>query len=225
MKIPPKPDNMTLDYVFYILLRSLMIITLVTSFFFCFRNFNPAYLRLFPFYHLTACTTELIVDLYFSNHLRFSTSTNIPYNLFAFLEFIFFSYFISNQLDRKKYKLIIFISAGITAMILFNFTIKYHSLDYSNLIFTIPLNAFYIISSFLYFINTFSNLTSSNISKDPSFWIVSGILFNSVVVMPTLIISLEATAFARSLYIIINSIGYLFLHLLFIKAYTCRIQK
>lgn len=216
---------MTLAYVFYLTLRVVMVGTLIISLFYCYRSFNPAYLCLFPIYHLIACVTEILVDTYFSSYTCFSTATNIPYNLFTSLEFIFFSFFILRRITKKSYKLVALTCASITIMVILFLIIKYHTLDYSNLIFTIPLNTFYFTVCLIYFLNFFSNSKYSNPSRDPSFWIASGILLYSVIVMPTMVFTVGETEVARCLYVAINSIGYLFLNLLFIKAYVCKIHK
>jgi hypothetical protein len=150
-----------------------------------------------------------------------------PYNLYTLVEFFFFFFFILTQLTRRQYKLIL-CGGGIVALaLLLSLLLAYRSLNFPVWQGTMTTNMFYILGCLLYFLNIFKDLPYANLSKEPSFWIMTGLFFYSVIEAPTLAVILNYKPLVTSnlLYITTNGIAYLFLQLLFIKAYTCKIQK
>lgn len=201
----------------------IMSITLIVSFLFCYRKQNPSYLRFFPFYHLFACCIEVIAGQDFIADDSLPRVHYSPYNLFTVVEFIFFFFFILTQLTRRQYKLILCVAGSITLATLLSFLI-YQAFNFSIWQGTMTTNIFFILGCLLYFLNTFKKSAYSDLLKEPSFWIMTGLFFYSVIEAPTLAIVLnyKFSHAARLLYTIINGIAYTLLHLLFIKAYTCK---
>jgi hypothetical protein len=219
---------MTLAYALCYFLYLMMFVTLILSFYFCFKEYNPGYLRFFPFYHLIACLTEGVANIYFlKKSFPLVLTQNIPYNFFSLIEFMFFTFFLSKQITEKKNKLLLYIGAGLSCTILVFLFFKNQTFNYPNWNCTIPINIFYIAGCLLYFHNIFFKLSHANLSKEPSFWIITGILFYSVIETPTLFFAMHVNSpsFSIFTYIIINGIAYTLLHSLFIKAYTCRISR
>lgn len=217
---------MTLEYAFFLTIRSIMILTFIISLVFCYKNYNPKYLYFFPAYHLVALLTEGIVDIYFSDNtdsLKAIYST--PYNLFAYSEFIFFTLFISTQLKEKQYKIAVFACACVCILIIGILLYRSKTLNYHTWKGAIPLNIFYLVCCLLYFLNIFSNKAHFNLSKEPAFWIITGLLFYSIIDTPFLAIYAQTSHLSSFLYLIINGTAYLFLHLFFIRAYTCRATR
>lgn len=219
---------MTLTYVCCIILRILELLTFIISLLFCYRSYNPKYLRIFPIYHFSACLVEVVVDLYYTpDESYFKTTSNIPYNLFVLIEFFFFLYFILKQLRLKQYRLIIFLGAFLVVLYILYLTYIYKSFNFSVWKGTLVTSMFYIPACLLYFLYITKELPFTNLLKEPSFWIVSGFLFYSVIEAPTLpmILTYKSVYMLRSLYVAVNCTAYTILYLSLIKAYTCRIPK
>lgn len=209
------------------ILDSVVFVTLVISFLFCYRKQNPSYLHFFPFYHLFACCIEVIAYFYFMVDYSAPMMKHAPYNVFTFGEFFFFFFFILTQLTRRQYKLILWVGGVIALGLLFSFLLTYRSLNFPVWQGVMTTNVFFISGCILYFLNIFKALPHANLSKEPSFWIMMGIFFYSVIEAPTIAVVLNYKPLFAStlLYSIVNTIAYILLHLLFIKAYTCKIRK
>jgi hypothetical protein len=205
-----------------------MATALIVSFLFCYRKQNPSYLRFFPFYHLFACCVEVITQLYFViDYSLLRVGDNSLYNLFILGEFFFFFFFILSQLKRRQYRIFLWGGGIITLAILLSFLLAYRSLDFPVWKSAITTNILFILGCLLYFLNIFKELPYANLSKEPSFWIITGIFFYSVIEAPTLAVVLNYKPLFAStiLYQSINGIAYLLLHLLFIKAYICKVRR
>lgn len=208
-------------------MNSVLAITLVVSFLFCYRKQNPSYLRFFPFYHLFACCIEIVTSFYFIADQSLSLVERPPYNLFTIAEFLFFWFFIFSQLTGRMYKLILCGGGVIASGLLLSFLLKYRLLNFPVWQGAITTTIFFILGCLLYFSNIFRNLPYANLSKEPSFWIITGLFFYSVIEAPTLavVVNYMPKATSAVLYVLINGIAYLLLHILFIKAYTCKVLK
>ena len=218
---------MTLPQLLVYTLYPVMFITLIISLLFCYRKQNPSYLQFFPFYHLFACCIEAITGLYFTvDHSLLRLGDYSLYNLFTLVEFLFFFFFILTQLTRRMYKLILW-GAGITALVLLSsFVLSYRSLDFPVWQGVMTTNLFYILGCILYFLNILKDLPYADLSKEPSFWIMAGLFFYAVIEGPTIgiILNYNPLFVSSILYKSMNGIAYIILHLLFIKAYTCKIK-
>ena len=219
---------MTLQALFSYILNFVMVITLIISFLFCYKKQNPSYLYFFPFYHLFACCIEIIIYFYLIEDYYFAIARDGSlHNLFNFGEFFFFFFFILAQLTRRMYKLIL-CGGGIIAFgLLLFFLLNYRSLNFPVWQGVTTTTIFFILGCILYFLNILKKLPHANLSIEPSFWIITGLFFYSVIEGPTLCVILNYRPKLTStlLYTTINGIAYIILHLLFIKAYTCKIRK
>lgn len=84
-------SNIPLSEVYIIsalVMRLLTVVLLFFSVFFCFRIYNPAYLRSFPVYCLIDAVTEVVWAL-------FDRAKEVAYFSFTFFELLYFSYFLS----------------------------------------------------------------------------------------------------------------------------------
>ena len=80
-----------------------------------------------------------------------------------------------------------------------------------------------------YFYKLFKNIPNKNIKLEPAFWIITGLLFYSVLSIPfytlhSFIRSRFSDIFARNIFAISN-ILIIVMHIFFIKAYLCIIQQ
>jgi hypothetical protein len=81
-----------------------------------------------------------------------------------------------------------------------------------------------IVACFVYFNDIFSSFSIPDLSKEPSFWLVTGIMFYSIITTPFIISSGRKILedLYHLLYVPVNSVAYILMYLLFIKAYTCK---
>jgi hypothetical protein len=200
-------------------------LSFVLSLFYNFKKGNPSYFKLFSLYSLLSLSTENIVIKYFSKVGILHKTNEIPYNIFSLIEFIFFSYLALKIINYKRSKIIIAFFASLYAMLYIYFLLENHSFDFEIWKCVLPLNVYYIIIGILYL----HYLTLPNISFDESekksFYIIIGIWFYSIITTPALFLTIYKTPTSDYIYIIINDISYIILHLLFIKAYTCKIKQ
>jgi hypothetical protein len=204
-----------------------MILVFIVSLMYCWRKSNPTYLRIFPFYHLVAILTEIFMEIYYINENSVIINSTVPYILFVLFEFSFFSIFIFKQLHFRKLKLfwLIAITFYIITHIAFLF-IK----DLNDALepFIIIENIFLVIGCLIYYYDFFTELSILKVSKEPSFWIINGILLLCLIETPLLgnfLTSKYDVLIKSVLYCITNGAAYMLMYLLFIKAYTCRILK
>jgi hypothetical protein len=201
-------------------------LTCVISILFTFRAENPFYLRIFPFYHGSSIITEVIVYKYFSEEGKLhGLTSDIPYNIFTLIEFLTFSLLILSIVSTGR--------KAIVACILFflyyffQIAIK-RNFDFPNNAALMLQNLSLIIPCLIYYNDIFSAFTIPNLSKEPSFWIVTGIMFYSIITTPLQFFFFYGRSLSDGygiLYTSSNGTAYILMYLLFIKAYTCRIGK
>src|SRR5690606_37854702 len=90
-----KITAMALPYLFWWLSQVTIVAAFIISLLYCFRKYNPFYLRLFPFYHLTRLIAEgtLLLAIINGTDLH-SGSLPASHGSFAFFESLFFSFII-----------------------------------------------------------------------------------------------------------------------------------
>ncbi len=214
---------MALTYTLFHIAIFTIFISFIVSLVYCFRSDKPTYLRIFPFYNFLALTTEVIVTLYYSKENKLNNNT--PYNLFSFFEFLLLTYFAFQIISSHKYKPVLLLFSGLQLILFLFLSISNFSFDFDTRKFILPLNIYYILIFFLYLNFTFSKSLLTELSNESSFYIAIGILFYSVINIPALVFFNNNNNLTNLIYIILNDIGYIFLHLLFIKAYTCKAPK
>lgn len=217
---------MTLAYIFLLLLRATILLTFIISLLFCFRKYNPPYLRFFPFYHLFAISVEVIVDVFFYKEQHsMAIQYSVPYNLFAFVEFLFFSFLIYSHIRVKTLRIILSTFA-ISAFALFiSLHVVMNTLNLNIGKSMLVFNIYFILACLLYLMDLFWGSFHPDLSRAPIFWIVVGIFSYSVIVTPTLIFNNQNSELSNYIYLVIHGTAYLSLHLSFIKAYVCKSPK
>jgi hypothetical protein len=216
---------MTIESVFIYALFIMLGITFIVSILFTFRSGNPRYLRLFPFYHGISIVTEIIVHEFFSIKETFSTTNTIPYNIFTFIEFSLYSGVIFSVV-RSGRKVIAFCMAFFF-FFFFVQAIK-HNLMFPTGRGLLLQNISLIIPCLVYYNDIFSAFSIPNLSKEPSFWIVTGVMFYLIITTPLLFFPFQGKSSSDTygtLYFSSNGTAYILMYLLLIKAYTCRIGR
>jgi len=219
---------MLIQYIFYYSVRSIIIIAFIVSIAYCWKHENSDYIKLFPFYHGISVLTETIVDIFFSGQGSFHVSSNMPYKVFTLIEFIFFSFFILRLITKKTGRLLIVVCIVFFLLLYLYLIFRSKSLHFPIYASIFIESIFLIIECLVYFNDLFKSLSVSNLSKEPAFWIISGILFYSIISIP--MIGFRVTNMLKDpldslLYITINSTGYILMYILFMKGYVCKIVK
>jgi hypothetical protein len=217
---------MQIQDIFYYVSRVTICITFLLSAIILVKNNTFGYLRLFPFYHASSIITEIIALQFFALPSdEYYITSNVPYNVFTLLEFLFFSLYIFQRVNTGKS--VIITSISLFLILYFLCIIKY-TFDIPFYVLLLLQNLFLLIQCIVYFNDVFTTFSSSNLEKEPAFWIITGIMFYSIITSPMQIYRLTHgmnTELRMQLYITTNGTAYLLMYMLFIKGYTCKVAK
>ncbi len=199
-------------------------VLLLVSISYCYRDMNPKYLRTFPIFCLFELCADLILILFGMN----SVAGNITANLLTLCELAYLSYFL-NQL----------IQSGVTKKIMGVLIILFY-IHFSTRIVTYGIGHYYedevfgeslilIIPSLVFLKEIFSREFKSDLSREPAFWIVTGILFYFTTIIPLILcrayFALKGMWELREDISVINNFSTIVSNVLFIKGCTCRMKK
>jgi hypothetical protein len=206
-------------YNYFLWLLIIIDITLlIFSLVFCFKDFNPVYMRSFPIYCLVNVIVELLTKL-------FPSIKGTDYNIFTLFELLYFSYFLFKLIESKITKRVVQI---LNSFFIFYFIVSIikNGVNISSTPFVLFESIILIIPCIIYFKELFKKLNIVNIRREPSFWMVTGILFYFFILIPTILLSAyyyyqNMNDVAGSLYAISNY-SQLISYVLFIIAMTCR---
>lgn len=186
------------------------------------------YLSLFPIY----TGLSLIVDL--ENYLPYYDNLKaLPENIFTIVEFLFFYNFYKNVLLEKKQKIILrylFVGFILFSVIIgFFFHLKYPTESFLSIYKTHVIaeaivigNILLVIPTLLYYKSLFNPPFIRNLTNDPVFLIMTGVLFCFSISTPIFIFSRLLFHYNKDVYyylFMINCTAYLTMHIFFIKAY------
>jgi hypothetical protein len=188
----------------------------------------PGYLKnfyVYPLFILLISLNTLTFAIFPIYKVAFAISIEKTFVLVDFIFWgLFFLYLLKVNSSRKFIKFlnnIFFIMLVVILSLVCFSTNPYQPLGYANLgkcIFCI-----------CYFHNLFRNLPDLNLRGQPSFWIVSGLLFYSTISTP---IYLSMDLFFYNHYddligilFPLTNIAIIVMHLLFLKGYLCTIQR
>ena len=187
------------------------------------RNKDKTYLKWFPFF----LVSSVVVETY-GNYL---SSLNIDntrlYNFFSHAEFIFYFFVLYHIIRSSRIKKIILIIACI-----------FIPLDLTNIFFLQGLDNFHTVTyslgcvliiapSIYYFYELFRLPKLISLMREPSFWIVSGLLFFYSCSFPYFAFTgllYDAAPFIMNNFSMIISILNILLYSLFTIAFICRIR-
>ncbi len=182
------------------------------GFFFCpliglFLSLNTIFRMLFVSYPL---------DLFFI----------IQSNLFL-LDLVFWSFFVSITLkdkkDTNKIKSLLLITLLISVYLLF-----FTNVDKRNVHIIALTSICKTIFCIFFYYKLFKNLSYKNILSEPSFWIVTGLIFYSCLSLPfyglSSYIKMQFSPLVSNNIFSISNMLIIIMHLFFIKAYLCTIR-
>jgi hypothetical protein len=140
----------------------------------------PLYLKLFPLYFFCAFISGLRVE-WLADHNMYSTGVS---NVWGIIEFCYFFFIIHETIINKKARAIISYTILIFAFLaFFNIFFIQKKVGFNAVNFTV--GCLIIVSLCIYyFIELFQKAEVQSLLKLPSFWIVSGLLFNNVLSFP-----------------------------------------
>ena len=192
------------------------------------KNSIPVYLNRFFFCPLIALLLSINTIthdfyLHYNNSIHFSIQ-----NLLFFIDLVFWTLFFLKLLDDQIYINKIIIIFGITLFITI-LTFIVNDLGNPNLHSSSIFNICKTLFCILFYHRLFKNIPYKAITKEPSFWIVTGLLFYSCISIPfyTLHSYLKGIfPYGISLDIFaISNILIIVMHIFFIKAYLCIILQ
>jgi hypothetical protein len=180
------------------------------------------YLRLFSFYLLFDCLTEFITN-YLALHVR---NTVLLSSLTTMVQFCFYIYLLREVIHGQKAKRVLFYCLLIFPLIfagnifLVQTSQVFQSITYS-------LGCLLVASACIYYFwELFQSKHSINLTKEPVFWICSGLLIYYVCTFPVLalvnFIKID-NSFLGTLEIILDILQIL-LYLSFTIAFICRLR-
>jgi hypothetical protein len=214
---------MGIETIFYNSIRLVIVATFILSIILTSRKSTPKFLRFFPLYHGSSVLTELITDKYFTSPEHpYALASSLPYNIFTIIEFLFFSLFIYKSVVTGRNVILVSIVGFLILIMLMGLKSNFRFPDHYSLLVQ---NTFLLVACIVYFNDLFTNFTAPDLSKDPAFWIVTGILYYSIITTPLQVYRIiYKTDFyvQMPVYITTNSTAYILMYILFIKAYTCR---
>jgi len=214
---------MAIETIFYNSIRFVILATFILSIILTFKISSRKYLKFFPLYHASSVLTELITDKYFTSSTKpYATSSSIAYNIFTVVEFLFFSFFIYTSVQTGRKVIIFSIVCFLTIITLLG---RKYNFQFPGHVSLLIQNIFLLVACIVYFNDLFTTFAVRDLSKDPAFWVITGILYYSVITTPLQVYRLfyKTELYDKiSVYIITNSTAYILMYMLFIKAYTCR---
>ena len=140
----------------------------------------PLYLRLFPVYFFLLMIVDIVLEL----TTELSIHNNILLNTWTPVEFSFYFFVIGWVVVSKKVKKRILYTT--TAFVIFAFINLFffqHNDLFNPINFTVG-TVITVVFCIYYFFELFQKTEAQSLSRLPSFWIISGILFNVVLIFP-----------------------------------------
>ncbi|MDR3715861.1 MAG: hypothetical protein P4L51_23855 [Puia sp.] len=204
-----------------LLLDAMTVVVFIASVKLCRRSYQPLYMKSLPIYFLVDVITEVIAQ-------SFPHIMNLTYFIFMFFEQAYFSYFLSQIIATPGVrKLILALFLSFLILVLLSDIFIGHIVTFG--IGAILEGLSIIVPCFLYFKRLFLQTSTIELKREPSFWMVTGILFYFLVLIP--VIWFSGSYFYLGNYDLsqvlfgFNNFSQIISYTLFIKAMTCRQKK
>ncbi len=140
----------------------------------------PLYLRLFPLYFFILMLEDLAIEYTTSLGIH----NNIILNTWGIAEFSFYLFVIRSVIvNMKVKKRILYTTIVFVVFAVINLIFIQHNDLFNPINFTVG-TVITVVSCIYYFFELFQKTEAQSLTKHTSFWIVSGILFNVVLVFP-----------------------------------------
>ena len=212
-------------FIIEILAGSIVILcSLATSLYIRTKKNIPDYIQIFYLYPLSALfisfttlTHELVFKMPKSNY-------NILVNLYFVIHLIFWYSFFTRYFGPGKRKLLVKRIFFITSLSVLTVIIT-TKFEFTNYKLGAVCNLNFVLYCLIYFISLFKNEPIYKISKEPSFWIITGLFFYSTFSLPLFPIfdyfrNNGLTQLSLTIVMVINLL-IIIMHLFFIKGCLC----
>jgi len=210
--------------LFFYLIPVFMGIAFLASLTLFFQRDTEPYLKLFPFFLLLTLTVEIIgatMVLHIKNNLILSN----PFTVLAICFYLFILHQFTHS--RKVRKIILYLICIYPAVAFFNIffiqkMVVFHTMTYS-------LGCLLIVALCIYYFFELFQLThTTNLLRQPSFWICSGLLFYFSCSFPlyglnNLVTKTASPQTIRNLIFVFNLLD-VFLYSSFTIAFLCRLR-
>jgi hypothetical protein len=209
------------------------ILVFIISLLYCYRRGKPRYLRLFPIYLAVSIAVELLVNSFMTTLWHFQPfgsyqdrARNVIYNLWGPFELYIFSCFLFRISHSKIVRTIFAASILLYGIYFLAYAVGVGLSKETGLIAIVMENITFILPCSAWYWSIFAVSKSIDLPGDPAFWLVTGILFYAVAIIPYFLIAIYCTrhgldALCGSLYCI-NNFSLVVTYILFIKGFTCR---
>ena len=209
------------EIVIYVHLFSDIVLIFV-SLAFCYRDFNPKYLRTFPLFCIIEFCADTILNLYLADE-PIRTTIN---NLLTLVELTYLCYFLTRLIQSRISKRIIW-GLVILFCVLFFKQLSRHGIIKGYLEYEVAESLILIIPCMAFLKEVFTSQFKIDLAREPSFWIVTGVLFYFTFSIP-FVLCRAYFAMKGELTVdfqMINSFSVIVSNILYIKGCTCRIKK
>jgi len=192
-------------------------VLLIFSLVWCFKGFNPPYVKLLPIYCLgNALATSL--NLIMPNWYQTTTA------IFTVFELLFFGYFLQQLVRSRLMKRILW---TLIALYLLRVMIGIIRNEVQKVGILVVLECVILIPPCLVYLReVFLAPAIADLETVPAFWMVSGILFYFVLLIPALVVSSyyyqHGELVLATLFYSVNNYSEIISYCLFLKAMTCR---
>lgn len=203
----------------------MMLISMIASVYWLFKKDAPLYLRLFPVFLATSVFVEVQADLIRTTG---NDRNNLTlYNAFVIVEFVFYLFVLKSVIFSPSVKgkmnwiIFFFILLSCTNLIIVGKIETFQSVTYATGCLLI------VIYSIFYFYELFNLPEFIDLLREPSFWIISGLLFYYTCTYPVMGMMNHLSRIPRLSY---STLEFLFtwtnvlLYLIFTIAFICRIR-
>jgi hypothetical protein len=200
------------------LARAYTLVLLIFAVAFCRRSYNPRYMRSFPLYAAVNLLSEVMVMLWVEK-------IKIDYFLFTCFELVYFAWFLTMVTDSWWMKRVLWTLVGLALVFLCWHLLRRdlrHLDAWADLLEAVIL----IMPCLVYFREIFLTRRPVNLLQEPSFWMVTGVLFYMFLRIPVILFADYAwyrmsVSLGLELYAV-NNYALIIIYTLFIKAMTCR---
>jgi len=228
---------MHIDFYFISAVANLIanLVALIVAALYCYRSFNPPYMRIFLLYLFGSMLVEVLANSYVGNLFGFQIygnsqyAQNVIYNLFTLFELFMFSWFLFGIIRSSLIKRILIALVIIFTISFICYCVWVDLGKYLNTLAVVVESIIIVIPCLTYFRELFTRNRPIDLLREPSFWMVTGIIFYLATITPVNFAGAYLShrgysQVALNLYSI-NNFAFVITNLLFIKGFTCRRKK
>ncbi len=210
----------------YDLQALIIIITVIYSFKLIKNNGIVPYMKGFYLYPIVGFL--VLIPHFLSANFNYNTDFAMTVNNISLIFHLsFLSFFIIRVIPSKNEKMFLYFNFCISLLVALNYLLKNISQQGNMAFLVVSLSL--VISCITYYFTLFSNLPKINLTKEPAFWVVTGVFFAMSLQSPiTTTLAWLRDKIAENIFYafmdVIN-LSITIMYLFFIKAIVCSIQS